>query len=244
MLNLFPAEWTKLRSTASFWWSAGITVFIAAGYGALFGWTARLGAIPYVPITVIATVALTTAIVTIVQQAMIVTTEYRYGIPATNFRVTPQRWKVAVVKLLLGAALAAIIAAVALVTAFTLGDLTAPVSANWPTNPAAVRALWAVPLGMALISMFTQGVGWIARNTSAAVVIGMSMLLFVESIVSLIPRIGADLVKWMPFGNLIGFMTNQPTPHWSSVWAGLGVSALWAVAAWVIGVLLMMRRDA
>lgn len=244
MLNLFPAEWTKLRSTASFWWNAGLTILIAAGYGALFGWTARLGAIPYVPITVIATVALTTAIVMMVQQAMIVTTEYRYGIPATNFRITPQRWKVAVVKLILGAVLAAAVAVLALVAAFTLGDLTAPISANWPTNPATVRALWAVPLGMALISMFTQGVGWIARNTSAAVVFGMSMLLFVESIIGLIPRIGADLVKWMPFGNLIGFMTNQPTVHWSNVWSGLGVAALWAVVVWVIGVVLVTTRDA
>ncbi|MGV0393268.1 ABC transporter permease [Corynebacterium riegelii] len=244
MINLLPAEWTKLRTTAAFWWTSGLTVLIAAGYGALFAWTARLGTIPYIPVTVIATVALTSIIVMIVQQSMVVTTEYRFGLPATNFRIAPQRWKVAAAKAVLGAVLAAVVCAVALTAALTLADLTAPVSANWPTNPATQRAMWAVPLGMALVSLFVQGIGWIVRNTAGTVVIGMALLLVLESIVGMIPNIGADLVKFMPFGNIIAFMTNQPTPYWDSVWHGFGVFAVWAVAVWGVGVALTAARDA
>ena len=244
MLNLMLAEWTKLRTTASFWWNSGILVALAAGLGALFGWTARFGTMPYLPITVIGTVALTAVIVVVVQQSMMVTTEYRFGMPATNFRIAPQRWKVALAKLVVGAVLTAVVTLVALVVAFTLADIAAPVSANWPTNPATQRALWAVPLGAVLAAMFAQGTGWIVRNTAGSVVICLVMLFVAETIVGLIPRIGQDLVQWLPFNNIIAFMSNQPTPHWPSVWSSFGVFALWAVVAWVAGVLVTMRRDA
>lgn len=242
MLNLISAEWTKLRSTASLWWNSGITILIAALYGLLFGWTAQFSAMPYVPLTVVATVALTTAIVVVVQQSMIVTTEYRFGIPATNFRIAPKRWPVAVAKLVVGAVIAAAVSFLGLVLAFTLADLTAPISANWPTNPATQRALWAVPLGMALLAMFTQGVGWLTRNTSGSIVAGLAVMLVLESIIGIIPRFGAEIVKFMPFGNLLAFMTNQPTPHWS-VGVSLGIYALWALVVWAIGVIVLAARD-
>lgn len=243
MLNLISAEWTKLRTTASFWWTSGLIIAFSALYGLLFGYTSRISGMPYAPLTVVASVGLTVGIVVIVQAAMTVTTEYRFGIPATNFRVAPKRWRVALAKLLLGAVLAAVVSLLGLVAAFVLGDLTASVPANWPSNPASQRALWAVPLGMALITMFTQGLGWLVRNTSGVIVIAMGLMLFVETVVGLIPRFGADVAKFLPFGNLMAFMANQPTQHW-----GLGVSllifAVWAVGVWIAGVVSLEARDA
>ena len=243
MLNLFPAEWTKLRSTASFWWTSALIIAFGVFYGGLFGTASKIGGMPYAPLTVAATMALTTAIIVIVQASMTVTTEYRFGIPPTNFRVAPKRWQVAVAKLVLGAAVAALLTFVGLVVAFAIGDLTAPVPANWVSNTASRRALWAIPLGMALITLFQQGVGWIARNTSGAVVTGMGMMLLIESIVSFIPRYGADVAKFLPFGNLMAFMTNSPTQNWELP-VSLLIFAAWAVAAWIIGVVLLETRDA
>ena len=242
MLNLFPAEWTKLRSTASFWWNSALIIVFGAFFGALFGFASKLGGMPYAPLTVAATMALITAIVVIVQASMTVTTEYRFGIPPTNFRVAPKRWQVAVAKLVLGAVLAALATFLGLAVAFTVGDLTAPVPANWVSNTASRRALWAIPLGMALITLFQQGVGWITRNTSGAVVTGMGMMLLIESIVGFIPRYGADVAKFLPFGNLMAFMTNSPA-NWTLP-VSLLIFAVWAVAAWIIGVMLLETRDA
>ena len=242
MLNLFPAEWTKLRSTASFWWNSALIIVFGAFFGALFGFASKLGGMPYAPLTVAATMALITAIVVIVQASMTVTTEYRFGIPPTNFRVAPKRWQVAVAKLVLGAVLAALLTFVGLAVAFTVGDLTAPVPANWVSNTASRRALWAIPLGMALITLFQQGVGWITRNTAGAVVTGMGMMLLIESIVGFIPRYGADVAKFLPFGNLMAFMTNSPA-NWTLP-VSLLIFAVWAVAAWIIGVVLLETRDA
>lgn len=242
MLNLFPVEWTKLRSTASFWWNSALILIFGAFFGALFGFASKLGGMPYAPLTVAATMALITAIVVIVQASMTVTTEYRFGIPPTNFRVAPKRWQVAVAKLVLGAVLAALATFVGLAVAFTVGDLTAPVPANWVSNTASRRALWAIPLGMALITLFQQGVGWITRNTAGAVVTGMGMMLLIESIVGFIPRYGADVAKFLPFGNLMAFMTNSPA-NWTLP-VSLLIFAVWAVAAWIVGVVLLETRDA
>ncbi|MGV0343437.1 ABC transporter permease [Corynebacterium lehmanniae] len=242
MLNLFPAEWTKLRSTASFWWNSALILVFGAFFGALFGFASKLGGMPYAPLTVAATMALITAIVVIVQASMTVTTEYRFGIPPTNFRVAPKRWQVAVAKLVLGAVLAALATFLGLAVAFTIGDLTAPVPANWVSNTASRRALWAIPLGMALITLFQQGVGWMTRNTAGAVVTGMGMMLLIESIVGFIPRYGADVAKFLPFGNLMAFMTNSPA-NWTLP-VSLLIFAVWAVAAWIIGVVLLETRDA
>lgn len=242
MLNLFPAEWTKLRSTASFWWNSALILVFGAFFGALFGFASKLGGMPYAPLTVAATMALITAIVVIVQASMTVTTEYRFGIPPTNFRVAPKRWQVAVAKLVLGAVLAALATFLGLAVAFTVGDLTAPVPANWVSNTASRRALWAIPLGMALITLFQQGIGWITRNTAGAVVTGMGMMLLIESIVGFIPRYGADVAKFLPFGNLMAFMTNSPA-NWTLP-VSLLIFAVWAVAAWIIGVVLLETRDA
>ena len=242
MLNLFPAEWTKLRSTASFWWNSALIIVFGAFFGALFGFASKLGGMPYAPLTVAATMALITAIVVIVQASMAVTTEYRFGIPPTNFRVAPKRWQVAVVKLVLGAVLAALATFLGLAVAFTVGDLTAPVPANWVSNTASRRALWAIPLGMALITLFQQGIGWITRNTAGAVVTGMGMMLLIESIVGFIPRYGADVAKFLPFGNLMAFMTNSPA-NWTLP-VSLLIFAVWAVAVWIVGVVLLETRDA
>ena len=242
MLNLFPAEWTKLRSTASFWWNSALILVFGAFFGALFGFASKLGGMPYAPLTVAATMALITAIVVIVQASMTVTTEYRFGIPPTNFRVAPKRWQVAVAKLVLGAVLAALATFLGLAVAFTIGDLTAPVPANWVSNTASRRALWAIPLGMALITLFQQGVGWITRNTAGAVVTGMGMMLLIESIVGFIPRYGADVAKFLPFGNLMAFMTNSPA-NWTLP-VSLLIFAVWAVVAWIVGVVLLETRDA
>lgn len=243
MLNLLQAEWTKLRSTASFWWITGLTIVLGAAYGALFGWTARLSSLPYIPLTVVATVALTSAIMQMVQQAMIVTTEYRFGIPATNFRLRPRRWQVATAKLLLGAVIAALASLLGLVLAFLLADALAPVPADWTSNPATQRALWALPVAMLLFSMFTQGLGWLIHNTAGTVVVGLGLMLVVESIIGIIPNIGEAVVKYLPFGNLIAFMTNQPVHGWSTG-ASLGIFAAWAVAMWAAGVATLVARDA
>ena len=51
-----------------------------------------------------------------------------------------------------------------------------------------------------------------------------------------------DRAKFLPFGNLMAFMTNSPA-NWTLP-VSLLIFAVWAVAAWIIGVVLLETRDA
>lgn len=239
MLNLIKAEWTKLRSTASIYWTTGLILAIAAGFAAVFA--APVGGL-YLPLTVIMVVGMISAIIVTVQAAMVVTTEYRFGVQGTNFRLVPQRWRLATAKLLLYALLAAVIVFLALVIAFTLGDALAQVPANWTTNPATTRALWAVPLGTAVLVMFAQGVGWIVRNTAGAITLVFAFQFVAETVVGFIPRIGATLVQYMPFTNFYAFIYNSPIKQ-HGVGVSFAIFAAWALLAWVVGVALLHKRD-
>ncbi|EEI18016.1 chloride channel protein [Corynebacterium lipophiloflavum] len=239
MLNLVRAEFTKLRSTASFYWTTGLILAIAAGFATAFA--APAGAV-YFPITVVMAVSMISAIIVIVQAAMVVTTEYRFGLQSTNFRLAPRRWQVAVAKLVLYAVLAALTVLVALIIAFVLADALADVPANWTSNPATLRALWAVPLATATLTMLTQGVGWIVRNTAGTVTLVFAFQFVVETIVGFIPGIGRDIAQYLPFSNYYAFVTNAPAQH-DDVWVSYGIFLAWAVVAWVVGVVLLHRRD-
>jgi len=243
MLNIVASEWTKLRTTASFWWTSGLMLAIPTILAAIFASADSENAFVYIPITVIMAVAMVTAVVITVQATMTVTTEYRFGIPATTYRISPVRWQVAVVKLGLYAVIAALLTFLALVLAFTLGDALAYHPANWTSNPATTRALWALPLGAAALTLFNQGIGWLVRNTAGAIVLAFGTQFVVEALVGLIPRVGEDVAKFMPFSNLYAFLFNMPTGTFT-VWESLGVFAAWAAVLWIVGLVLLERRDA
>mgnify|MGYP001757752729 FL=1 len=69
------------------------------------------------------------------------------------------------------------------------------------------------------------------------------MLLVVESVVGFIPRYGPDVVKFLPFNNLLAFMTNQPTQHWE-LQQSVAIFVVWAVVVWLAGMVALTRRDA
>lgn len=243
MLNQINAEWTKLRTTRSCWVLTIVALVLSLLYGILIGWSSTFGAMPYAPLMTVSIVALTLSIITMVQSAMMVTTEYRFGMASTNFRIVPKRWQLAVAKVLLGAVLAFVIGLVSMVLALIAGDLTANVPANWATNNFTQRSLWAVPLGQALIVVLTQGVGWLVRNTAGTIVVGLGLLLVVENVVRILPKIGEKVSEYMPFGNLMSFMLNQPGPH-EQLGVSLAIFCAWAVVLWAAGVAVLHKRDA
>lgn len=240
VLNLLSSEWTKLRSTASFYWTTGLILAGSAFFAAVFSFPA--GGAFYIPLTVIAAVGMISAIIVIVQSAMVVTTEYRFGVHPTNFRIAPKRWQVALAKLVLYAVLAGVTVLIACALALAIGDALAAVPVGWTTNPVTARALWAVPLGAVLLVAFTQGVGWMVRNTAGAVTLVFGLQFVAEAVVGLIPRVGREIVQYMPFTNLFAFMYNTPTQH-HGVGTSLAIFAVWALAAWVAGVALLQSRD-
>lgn len=242
MLNLFASEWTKLRTTASLWWTSGLLIFLPAVVTATMAAADTELAMAYVPLTVVMTVTLISLVIFTVQAAMTVTTEYRFGIPATTYRLTPARWTVGATKFVLYALIAAVLALATLVVSFTLGDAIAYNPADWTTNVATTRALWALPLTAAALVLMVQGLGWIVRNTAGAITLAFGLQFVVEGIIGIIPRVGDAVSPYLPFSNLYAFAFDVPTDHFT-VWQSLGIFVAWAAVFWAIGIVLLEKRD-
>ena len=59
----------------------------------------------------------------------------------------------------------------------------------------------------------------------------------------ILPKIGEKVSEYMPFGNLMSFMLNQPGPH-EQLGVSLAIFCAWAVVLWAAGVAVLHKRDA
>ncbi|MBZ8176525.1 multidrug ABC transporter permease [Corynebacterium poyangense] len=244
MLNTIGAEWIKLRTTMSFWLTSLLVVFFGVLFGALFGalsqdqelsTTVLLGGIyPF------------SMIVIVIQAVMIITTEYRFGYQTTTYLAQPRRWIVAIAKLLLYVLIGVILTFFTVVATLVIARLFKPDSTFNPfTDEAAHRAMWVFPATAAMVITLSQGVGLLLRQTAGAVSLVLMWFLLIETVLTLIPRIGKHLGDWAPFMNLGIFVNDSAKPDgvMNSSQAGWYFLA-WAVSLWIIGLIFLIRRDA
>ncbi len=250
-LNTLAAEFTKLRTTASFWWTTLLFIIIGLGWAALTGSTtmpADAGFPTLWASAIVTTVYLIGFPVLMIQAIMLVTTEYRYNMQSTTYLTTPRRWTVALAKLLLYAAFAAALTFVVVVVGFFLAKWLAPASASEMFRPfrdaAAQEIMWVYPAAAAMLVMISQGVALLLRQTAGAVALMLIWFMGLEAVFTLIPRLGHRIGSYLPFENLRSFVTDHPLEGvpWDTHGAG-AYFLLWAAVAWVLGVVVLQRRD-
>lgn len=250
--NLLLSEWTKLRSTASFWWTTALVFVLSLGFSALTAGLSDPEAQPGLgptPASVVSSFTSFGVAVVLIQAIMVITTEYRFGLAGSNFMATPSRWPVMVAKLVLYGMIAALLALVVIVASYLLTSALLPDALQETFKPfedeAGRRMLWAVPLLTFVAVMFVQGLGMLIRQTAGAVAISIIWLLGFDQMLRLIPKIGEDIARAMPFHNMTMFQGGQPYEgtDWNE-WSSFGVFLLWALVAWIGGLVLTLKRDA
>jgi ABC-2 type transport system permease protein len=92
-----------------------------------------------------------------------------------------------------------------------------------------------------LLAVLSVGVGAILRHTAAAISVILGVL-FVPYIVGrpLPQKLGEGIEKATPMAGLAAQERGAPI----APWAGFGVTVAWAVAATVVALWLIRRRDA
>lgn len=251
-LNTLAAEFTKLRTTASFWWTTALFIGLALGWAALTGTTTMEAEGGFPTLWASSTVAAVYLIgfpVLMIQSIMLVTTEYRYQLQSATFLATPRRWTVALAKLLLYAAFAAALTFLVVVAAFFIAKALAPPAAAAMfepfRDPAAQEIMWVYPAAAAMIVMISQGVALLLRQTAGTVALMLIWFMGLEQIFRLVPKVGHDIVRYLPFQNLDAFVNDFALDGvpWDVHGSGAFFLA-WAVVAWVSGVVVLQRRDA
>lgn len=271
LINTVHAEWLKLRSTKSFYWTTALIVLFTVGWSLLMGFgngfawqqsvddndvadLATLGdpSDLFGISTAISGLQLFGTMIVIVQAVLTVTGEYGNGTAKLSALAAPRRWQLPVAKTVVYGLFSAVlffvlgIASVYL-TAFAAKMQLADDSVADGLSLSA-DGVWPAVLLMTLAAVLTVmiavGVGYLLRRTAGAIALLLLWVLLLEDLLGAIPKVGEWISPWMPFKNLNAGLTQ--TPIGDAPW-GYGGSVVYflvvALVIFVAGTVALRRRD-
>lgn len=190
---------------------------------------------------------------------LFVTSEYRRGLIRTTFTVCPRRRQTVAAKaVVIGAAAFA----VGLVASFVSFFVAIPVLQGRGFAPPAfpepslsdwntLRAVVGAAAFLAVIAVFSLGLGAVLRRSAGAITLAVGLLLLPAIIGPFLPSAaGKALMLITPAGGLAIQRAKKPDPTlvepWAAInpWVGFAVLCVYAAAALVAALWLVRRRDA
>jgi ABC-2 type transport system permease protein len=113
------------------------------------------------------------------------------------------------------------------------------------TNPGSLRAIFGAALFMVGVGLLGLGCGFIIRNTGGAIAALFGLLLVLPLLAQALPsELQRHVTKFLPLlAGTAGMNTVGGTDQLAP-WSGLGVFAIYVVAALGIGLYVLKRRDA
>jgi ABC-2 type transport system permease protein len=255
------SEWTKLRTVRSTMWTIFATVVAVVGIGAIATaatashWRASdfQERITFDP-TARSLAGLFLGQIAIgVLGVLAISAEYGTGTIRATLSAVPNRPLVLACKAAVFGAVALIMSEVLTFAAFLLGQELLKGTTPYATlgQPGVLRAVAGAGLVLAVIGLFALGLASIIRHTAGAISTFAAILLVLPLVIQAFPTsLQHALIKWMPLviaehmaaargvGNDFGGV------HLFSPWAGFAILCGYTVAAFVIGGVLMVRRDA
>ncbi|MET7749384.1 ABC transporter permease subunit [Micromonospora sp. NPDC005367] len=245
------AEWTKLWSVRSTWWTLLAAVLVTAataGQLAIYAANANTNDDPADDRGIVTVGSIVIGSMELTQYAvlalglLVVTSEFTSGTIRTTLQCTPSRGRVLLAK-------AVVTVAVTFPLGLLLGGVgvlvAGPVLDEWGSAPMAgtLRDLLAVSAYLALVGVLALGLGAALRSAVLSLIVLVATLMIVplslqEPDITLLNRI-ADGFPGVAGGH---FLAGDTEPY-RAVW-GLLLLAGWAVAALVLGRAALRRRDA
>ncbi len=249
------AEWTKLRTLASTWWLlAGAVALTVAVSAATVAATAVAPGLDPVKLSLTGIQA-GQAVVAILA-VLVISNEYSTGMIRVTLAAMPARSAVLAAKAILVTALVLAVGAVAVFGSVLAGHLILPghgftaargFHSVWLSYGPTMRAACGSVLYLALISLLSFGVAVIVRDSAVAIGTVLALLYLFPILLAFIGNAHWQhrLERWTP---TVSGLTIQDTTGLRGLaitpWAGLGVLALWAAAALLLGGLSFRLRDA
>ncbi|MFJ9819390.1 ABC transporter permease [Streptomyces sp. NPDC101151] len=253
-VQVIRSEWTKIRSVASTVWTLSLAVVVTLALGMLIS---ALSKSQYddLPLrerlsfdaTVVSFAGMTLGqLAMIVFGVLVVSNEYSTGMIRVSLAAVPQRATFLFSKIAVAAALALAVGLVTSFAAFFLGQAMLGSLGTTIDAPGVLRAVLGGGLYMALIAMFSMGVAAMLRSPMLSLGILMPFFFLISNILGnvdatkkvgrfLPDQAGSRIMQVVPG-------LDDDTPY--GPWGGLGIMALWVIAAIAGGYVLLKRRDA
>lgn len=252
--QVIRSEWTKIRSVASTVWTLSLAVVVTIALGMLISALSKnefekldaAGRLSFDP-TYISFAGMSLGqLALIVFGVLVVSNEYSTGMIRTSLAAVPQRATFLFSKIAVATLLAL---AVGMATGFAafflgqvmLGDLRADLG-----DPGVLRAVIGSGLYMTLIAMFSMGIAAMLRSPMLSLGILMPFFFLISNVlgnVSATKKLGRYLPD-QAGSKIMQVVTPVGDDGPYGPWGGLGIMALWVVAALIGGYLSLKRRDA
>ncbi|MEU3946590.1 ABC transporter permease [Streptomyces sp. NPDC029526] len=248
------SEWTKIRSVASTVWTLSLAVVVTIALGMLisaltksqFDNLSERDQIAFDP-TFISFAGMSLGqLAMIVFGVLVVSNEYSTGMIRTSLAAVPQRATFLFSKLGVATALALVVGMATSFAAFFLGQALLGEHRASIGDEGVLRAVIGGGLYMALIALFSMGVAAMLRSPMLSLGILMPFFFLVSSILGTVDatkKVGQFLPD-QAGSRIMQVVTplDDDTPY--GPWGGLGIMALWALAAVLGGYLVLKKRDA
>jgi ABC-2 type transport system permease protein len=261
------AEFTKIRSVRSTYWTLLAMIVVCVGMAALFS-AGHVAQVNGAPDGAARAAALASAradavtgsliglligqLVIAVLGALTITAEYSTGMIRTSLTSMPRRGTVYAAKAVVFGAVALVAGLVTSFASFFAGQaLLASVHANASLGqPGVLRAVAGGGLFLAVCGLLSYGIGGILRHTAGAIAAAIGLLFVTWSLSQFLPGppsgwLGqADIDKWIPFNAGGALWEHVSGVNMFSPWIGFAVFSGYAVVAVIAGLILFLRLDA
>jgi ABC-2 type transport system permease protein len=239
--SLLRSEWTKLWSVRFGAWCTAVFVFVVLVLGVLAAATTQTA--PEADLAVEG--ALTGfgfgQLVLVVFGILAVTSEFGTGSALVSFIAVPRRVRVLLAKTVVVGGWAALLSAVLTVLCAVAASRFTYVDGGISlTDPAVLRVLGLQVAVATLITVLAVGVATVVRSSAGSVGAATALVFFAPLLVALAPDWAARSATAMP-ALRVGrdtFLAESTT--WQ---VGTGITAAWAAGLWILGAVLLERRD-
>ncbi|SFB61633.1 ABC-type transport system involved in multi-copper enzyme maturation, permease component [Amycolatopsis marina] len=250
------AEWTKLWSVRSTWWSLTASVVLTLGYTVLTAISVRVQAddgsealqmgAPEIAASAVFYLAQFTVLA---WATMTIAGEYGTGSIRSTLQWVPVRTRMLLAKLTVLAPILCVLGVVLGATSTGLAALTMGGAGTPSDFGDAVEMSLAIAVYCALLGALTLGIGTALRSVAGTITMTFMLLLVVPMLLAAIGlRAAGDYLPGLAGLNLmfgqdgINPITGMPSPYPQAV--ALVVLAAWALLALGVGATLLRRRDA
>jgi len=245
--SVIRMEWRKLRSVRSTWWTLAVFAAGMVGLAILVGLKTPAHPDPSYDPTEDGFAGLAIGQLALgILGVLALSTEFTSGSIRATFAAAPRRLRVLAAK-------AAVLGAVALITgeaaaflSFCAGGMTLRHGITAPalSQPGVLRAIVLTGASLTPIALLGLGLGAIIRHTAAAITV-------VAGIVCAGGPLNLAIRPYLPI-YIVSHSLSATTPLcrpgaascWLSAWSGLGMLAIYAAIAMVLGALILTWRDA
>jgi ABC-2 type transport system permease protein len=255
--DLLAAEWTKLRSVRSTFWTllaatvltVGLGAIICAVFAAQWANLDRQTKLDFDAASFSLTGGILAQLAIAVLGVLVITSEFGSGMIRTSFIAVPQRLGVLAAKAAVFAAATFVVTLAACVTAFAIGQaiLSTKHIGVGIGSPHALRSIVGTALYLTVLGLLALGIGSLLRKTAGAITAVVGILFVLPALSALLPSSLDPVQRFLPSNAAQSMLTGGVQPHDGTVvlspWIGLGVFALYAVAALAGAAYLLVRRD-